>query len=456
MKQKLTTHPESSIEFPFGKLHGIFRLPWFRRIWVVQEVALAKKVVFYCGEQTIYFDLLASGADFTRLPYSKLTLEASHWRSYIEHHHTLQEFVRRKQEGEDITGILSLKSVLLVPGMTLEATKPDDNVYGMYGICKSLSLKIPPPDYRKPLSVVFTETARLMIDETGDLELLSFVEGSASIRCDLPSWVPDFSGTMAKWSPVNPPHMVVGTRTHELLSGSKRCEYVFEPDGRRLKIKGRRFDCTISVGMPWQMPEMGLFKKHAQSKTGKIIESLLDCIQSWCLVIEGLPDHSSRQATLEILAHILFNNDDLKALRHEDYSNIIQFLSTIVNLSFQTSSDPQQSVCLIDPNDRSLPTIKMGNYILSSSFHQTITQLSIHSAWKALIRTEQNRLGTATHSAMVDDALVLFSGCKFPCLVRLDGDGAYRYVGPAFIHRLEQNNERNTLLAGDEEWFVLK
>lgn len=100
----------------------------------------------------MYLTTILVSADFTRLRYSKLDAVNIHWGSYVEYHDSLNEFVRRREEGEplsSIVGCLTLSYVLMVPTMMLEDTRPEDKIYGLYEVCKRLGFELPKPDYKK-------------------------------------------------------------------------------------------------------------------------------------------------------------------------------------------------------------------------------------------------------------------------------------------------------------------
>lgn len=159
--------------------------------------------MFYCGDQMMAFDNMVVAADFSRLPYSKYNADSGHWKIYLDRHHAMQEFVRRREEGESldsISSIASLLTVLLSPCLTLEASRPEDKVYGIYGVCKKLGYELPAPDYNKPVALVYTEAAQAILRYDRNLRVLSMVEGTSSSSYGLPSWVPNFSGSMHNWS----------------------------------------------------------------------------------------------------------------------------------------------------------------------------------------------------------------------------------------------------------------
>jgi len=45
-------------------LSGLFRRPWFRRIWIVQGIVVARATLLICGHSAVRWDILAEVALF--------------------------------------------------------------------------------------------------------------------------------------------------------------------------------------------------------------------------------------------------------------------------------------------------------------------------------------------------------------------------------------------------------
>ncbi|KAF7548499.1 hypothetical protein G7Z17_g7002 [Cylindrodendrum hubeiense] len=404
-------------EYPYGKLHGVFRLPWFRRTWVVQEVALAKKVMFYCGKFLIHLSVMTVGADFTRLPYSNINSDSSgnYWRIHLAYHDTMQGFMRRREQGEPTSNFgIKLKDVLLFPALGLEATRPEDKIFGLYGICKRFGFEIPAPDYRKPIAVIYTEAARAILLGDQGLDLLSMVQESPGWAYGIPSWVPDFSGSNRKWSPSTLPHMFVSKRENPKVSGQTQTQYQFEPDGRGLRVKGRRLSPICAVGQPWVVDSSTNVLGDAREQTGQYATGLIDCIKSWFEVIRGHPHCVHDGVTMELMVRVLAQ-EAATPYATESLESLVRHLSVLVGIS--GSNDEALYTTLADPQDNPGGFSHMGNYNISAEMQRSILHI-YDLCWKTVFRTAHNFLGTGTHSAKVGDVVVVLQGCSTAAIVR--------------------------------------
>jgi hypothetical protein len=156
----------------------ILERPWFRRIWVVQEIARSKVAVVICGEKSVRWDCFAI------------------WPRRVSH---------LKRSLELIPGVLSFNSGFQpVRGTLLNhlhetrnslATDPRDKIIGLLGLIpseRSWSLLV---NYSVSTGDLYLKVACLFVSEEKSLRFLSAVQPSTAIciRDQLPSWVPDWS-----------------------------------------------------------------------------------------------------------------------------------------------------------------------------------------------------------------------------------------------------------------------
>ena len=135
----------------------IFTNPWFNRVWVVQEAALAKVAVVILGDKAVRWDC------FTAWP-----IRAAPYR------------INRA-----IPGILSLPprfqpvkgSFLqrLHKTRMLQATIPSDKVFSLLSLIPDRNPWVRLMDYSIPTSVVFTAVAKCFVDHERSLRFLSAV-----------------------------------------------------------------------------------------------------------------------------------------------------------------------------------------------------------------------------------------------------------------------------------------
>jgi hypothetical protein len=176
----------------FGDLLG---RPWFSRIWVIQEAALAvRDPILLAGGAWCYlfsffklFTFLTTNLEWDTANYWPKMLEQLTWLNSIRYKYQKERGVSTL----DLSRIgTRLDNVLGSTHGHFEATIPHDHVYGVLGLI--FSGEIPTslqPDYNIPYGQVFQEYARCIMENTGNLSILIREESGLH---GVPSWVPDF------------------------------------------------------------------------------------------------------------------------------------------------------------------------------------------------------------------------------------------------------------------------
>lgn len=95
------------------------------------------------------------------------------------------------------------------------------------------------PDYRKPFQEVFAETVTLMLQESGDLDILGQVDHEGEPPIGLPSWVPDWRRGIRDVF-----HIQAGYPY--TASASSRTDIKLLSDKHRLALRGITLDTIIS------------------------------------------------------------------------------------------------------------------------------------------------------------------------------------------------------------------
>ncbi|KAH7062635.1 heterokaryon incompatibility protein-domain-containing protein [Macrophomina phaseolina] len=146
----------------------VLRHPWFRRVWVLQEVANARKATLLSSDSSADWETFRNSNSTLRAIPSILSLN-------------LREFVP-----------LSGFADLLERARECYASDPRDKVFALLGILMLPDSAPLVPNYAKSVETVFTETAVALIKSTRNLSILSscWPEESSLI---MPSWVPDWS-----------------------------------------------------------------------------------------------------------------------------------------------------------------------------------------------------------------------------------------------------------------------
>jgi hypothetical protein len=177
-------------------ISDLFSRPWFQRLWVIQEVALAKEITVMCGSrQLAWNDLVQLCSELCNLSFMQLT----------ESSHALSQFVGN----EGVSSIISINSIhrqvahgvvpfteLLDAGRRKSVTEPVDRVYGLLGLASQDVRDAVPLDYSEASRTQFwrcyTQISKLCITRDPSLILLSMAN-SKDRPPELPSWCPNFN-----------------------------------------------------------------------------------------------------------------------------------------------------------------------------------------------------------------------------------------------------------------------
>ena len=177
--------------------------PWFERIWVIQEVALAKHVrVLYGGEEIMWQTVVqAFGILFHEVRVETAFLidstgQAGRTKTLP---FSLINILKMEKIREGVMKNTNLTfSEVLTHCLYFKATDPRDLIFGIRGLPHSLPNRLMEPDYTVSALTVYINAAESLCIEkefnhvfgyagVGNVEKTSF-----SVR-GLPSWVPDWT-----------------------------------------------------------------------------------------------------------------------------------------------------------------------------------------------------------------------------------------------------------------------
>jgi hypothetical protein len=220
---------EVSIEEALA-LSRFSEIPWFKRLWVVQEVCLwdvytAFPPLFLCGDHSVqWIDLINAASQLGHAPpqikydpqvitpeLEGALIDSKNWGPavvaiFLEYY----KIISKQGPGQDLHWFLQR-------AWELQSTNSADKVYGLLGLVNDrysvihagkaarypkrngISQKLEGKreirvDYDLPFQTVYEEVARLTIEEEDSLDSLADAGTGKSNRTPLlPSWVPDWS-----------------------------------------------------------------------------------------------------------------------------------------------------------------------------------------------------------------------------------------------------------------------
>jgi hypothetical protein len=165
----------------WANVNRLFSRPWFERLWVVQELYLAREAHFICGQLTISWDELKHAC-------KKIILNSMFSR-ISKRRQILMAIQAHRPGAHSYIHILPDRSVFtLLPSLTSsKCTDPRDMIYGLLGICSDdHGIEV---DYSSSVHDVYINWAWVQIDRSKRLDILSACKDSKGVG--LPSWVPD-------------------------------------------------------------------------------------------------------------------------------------------------------------------------------------------------------------------------------------------------------------------------
>jgi hypothetical protein len=183
--------------------------PWFRRAWVVQEVALAQTIKLLLGAHTFSLpdvNYLVSLTALTERETDDDPLSGTKIRystGFECFHRTIHQ---REQYHARMSYERFLPFLCRIAG-SCEATDPRDLIYAFLGLYKRDYGLLMEPDYAISTATAFTMAAKALIAQSNTLEVLCAITGTNSSTpstdsplpndpepsLTLPSWVPNWT-----------------------------------------------------------------------------------------------------------------------------------------------------------------------------------------------------------------------------------------------------------------------
>lgn len=198
-------YPETTVEQRIAHRRALAKLcarPWWRRVWVRQEVAVASEATVHCGSDSSSFHALTlaltilnsmdEDLGFKTIDDSPLslnskldTLRTPAWR------HAFILTYYRSNLGRGPTANYQELRTLILHTRACQATDPRDNVFSILGLADPdlWGLKA---DYRLSVTQTFISGARTCISKKQSLDILSGCQNPERAN-GLPSWIPNLT-----------------------------------------------------------------------------------------------------------------------------------------------------------------------------------------------------------------------------------------------------------------------
>lgn len=234
-------------------------LPWWTRLWTVQEVVLAKSADMHCGLHVMSGDVLfeSLGNIFRHVltccvDKGVRTRESDLiWTSLIR-----LESINIRRNWSNAFSIFHLFSTFRIR----QAHDPRDKIFGLLGLASEQYLGAIVPDYTRSTEEIYREVVITCVSITGTLEFLSHCYGQRAL--DLPSFIPDWTALVGENTNAN-----YANRT-QIIS------YHDASDGAAAEVDFTAFPKASFMGLIYDT----MTRTGSSPITGRITE---EALQSW-------------------------------------------------------------------------------------------------------------------------------------------------------------------------------
>ena len=356
-------------------LTSLMARPWFRRVWVLQEITLANlNAIVQCGGDLVSYCLFRRAIVGLRgrpgMPDSLYErIEDKFTISYGLHDKSITELVSMAREHD--------------------CSVPHDRVYGLLGFIGSNIRKTVKPSYQTPFAQVFKDLFFAHSNATRRLDLLAHC--FPSVDADIPSWVPD-------WRSFGDGATSIPSAT-TLSAGMSKADFREVQTGE-LEVSGIMHGKVTSTF------------KVLDSKKGDRIGPWLRKLIKGCIKSASYPTGENiREAFAKLLCR-----DQLRERFTEAQH-------------FDTLDQWQETLGMLLARKRS----KRRNDDDLEGFIRT--QWGFWE-WRRFFRTENGYFGLGSMDLAEGDEVCVLLGLYCPLVIRPSGDGRYKVIGGCYLHGL--------------------
>ena len=400
-------------------LERLFDRAWFKRVWVIQEVAVSERLTVHCGKYETSWD----------------KIEKAYYISTegLDIDGTLSHLIEQRAAYRSSEAASSLPSIIWL-GSLARATDTRDKIYAMLGLVQPGADCVPVTvDYNIRPAEVFETFTRQYLETYRDLGILA-----CSIGCrdqeglgPMPSWTwrplsgdTDLRGDeLFAWSPVADP---LGRFQ---ASGSSSYLPLFKEDGKLLGVQGYEIDIVTEAGGVIQDSK----SRYASGVDSLLVSDVVTYL-SWRR-IAGVDDGGSYRDSEEPVAnafrHVICP-DAIVDSSEEDQDAMEQFETFILeNFGFLRSvPSPFRRLCGI------IKSFQL-NYARAFGSNALSVLDSLYDVMplprRRLVKTASGYFGLAPRHTKIGDLAVLLAGSRAPFILRKSGQ-RYMIVGDCYLH----------------------
>ena len=488
--------PKTHLQRALVAVDCLVRRPWWRRVWVSQEVASAAlEPILICGRRAFTMGQLQ---DATKQKDSMLatwrTTTAGRVATSVSYRVSTLAGMRRmfRQEWLSPESSGSPRLAQLLRGsLTLEATDARDKVYALLSLADDREELGLVPDYTKSLNEVYTDVTRNVNRTTGSLNLLCINTNSERL---ISSWASDWSlgssrpkslwasghyKAAANWAvvafPIKDPSILdVGGKSVDDVAFKSRAIYLGRGD-----LSGRDF-YTIRDTILGLMSLVYDSMREIMSYPDHLVNK--NVIRRNMLRLEPDPRNSDAFWRTLIANETAFTaietsknmlSTTISTPAPEEFANMFEILLYSSEDGSEVDSTnhtwPRRRLREMFESVVQTPRLRTKHFSrvphdfmpgLSFSKRRAeylrplLTMLQLKLAGRVLFITTEGYMGLCSVGVEEGDVVSIILGCDMPILLRKRDESHRRVIGEAYVHGIMNGEALNGLTMENYTTFV--
>lgn len=315
--------------------------------------------------------------------------------------------------------------------------EPHDRIFGLLGIARDRETLAIAVTYKKPFRVTYEETARAII-AGGTLDLLAYSQFPKSDP-QIPTWVPDWQMQFQSYPLIGEDkkydyqvHNHWGKHIHTPFGGDPR-DTAFRASGIRNFKPSEDFVFANASFSPWDSPPLVLrgvcvdkissFKNPWAFDIAKAYAGNFALIPSYLNDINFLIEESNAKGT-----NIYKNPRDRETANYR--IPVADREMNSFGLCHQATEASRVGYDFIKKD------LEAGDFLTSAPSVETLCYWNMMAElqYRRPFITENGYLGLGPQHLEKDDVVVVFSGARFPYILRKSLLAGWTLVGEAYVH----------------------
>jgi len=462
---------DNDLSLQWKAIAGFLGRAWWTRIWIVQEVVLAKEALILCGTASMTWTQLEYSLHYTSNQLDELKTHVKDSADYALIRDRLRKVarltaIRRRKDNLNVIDVFDN-----VGGN--DCTDKRDKIYGLLGIIPDADLICPEPDYNLPVEEVHRRAFGSLATETNNLDFLSLIVNrtpqnnrGGGFPATFPSWCPDMTSsyfrnihrlnTFLILPPESKPQFCASGTKSAIARLSENAN-IIRLSGLRIAVIDGVFPGESGFRFNLELTRQAQSSRTAYGDEDQTYEAL------WKSFVAGLNVYNTKQGSYEAPPEFgeFFARQCCTAERQHQ-----KLIEEGTEVAFDINK-PTSITSVFTPEDPAWPFNTWYKYnrdalFAGRSVRQWAERYNPHQIeieggaipldqmpmWKdfsgswgpanfgrRMVTTDKGHIGMALELSRRGDLVCLLFGCKMPVVLRPEGD-YFRFMGECYVHGL--------------------